>query len=721
METESFNQNIAEYHQKITDKLSHQKESDSSLIPQILSLDDAVDLYCLSFDEIIKENIASPNSLNKGIFKRKHLTSVILDSSVDEKLKDKYCDFIDMPNGQHVLKKTLRPLIGEFFGQKRLSEIYHKSPELKQEKYVTIEGKQKNAGQYVYQVRYVFESCVYICSYTGNRAEKTKDCGWKLTDDDINTVVLHLEGKKLCMPMPFITTFKVTQEPASMRFFINPIVSSESSFAVKDSLGFACDLQCHICPELEPDCLDWKYYCDSQSNTESIADRLIYIIEASNGYFGNKVVGCLALKENSKPADDVIAEAADEFVEEMRQKELQGIPQRLKSLASKVIGKPDLKLYSASAEVSAADLFGQFNEQYAQLEKGNIELKYYPDPNGIGFIGFDVNDEIGFDLINRKFSLDPSKRSKLKQIDAQAKALPDIDKAISFAKSTSSAKGINFDDVATLDFRKTLFRIEIDDGITKKQKLSLNYNDSSSWTKSIAKFLNDCYEKTQKKRDSLQKQVNESGLVGNIIATAIADIVLKNEKKDGRYHLTANNCAALLRDMSTANKFYSDINHTRYDKLFRLIPRDEVERIIEQVVDRGLVDESYHRISDYNVVYYSLVPGDCTKLFLSSSLASTKLSTDFGLLARLKELTDSSDESASDAEIDDKSYIKLLQSLANHPAVWCYKPEPCRQFLQLKPEMAKKLLKVYGALEDDSFKKKYLKLLAKETKNDKTH
>ncbi|MFR0613965.1 hypothetical protein ACLUXJ_06275 [Lactobacillus porci] len=61
--------------------------------------------------------------------------------------------------------------------------------------------------------------------------------------------------------------------------------------------------------------------------------------------------------------------------------------------------------------------------------------------------------------------------------------------------------------------------------------------------------------------------------------------------------MTANNCAALLRDMSTANKFYEDINHTQYDKLFRLIPSDEVERIIELVVDKDLVDESSHRIS----------------------------------------------------------------------------------------------------------------------------
>lgn len=64
----------------------------------------------------------------------------------------------------------------------------------------------------------------------------------------------------------------------------------------------------------------------------------------------------------------------------------------------------------------------------------------------------------------------------------------------------------------------------------------------------------------------------------------------------------------------------------------------------------------------------------------------------------------------------DKSYIELLQNLANHPAVWCYKPEVCCQFLQLKPEVAQKLLKVYGSIEDDRFKKKYLKLLTKEAK-----
>ncbi|MFR0613966.1 hypothetical protein ACLUXJ_06280 [Lactobacillus porci] len=100
----------------------------------------------------------------------------------------------------------------------------------------------------------------------------------------------------------------------------------------------------------------------------------------------------------------------------------------------------------------------------------------------------------------------------------------------------------------------------------------------------------------------------------------------------------------------------------------------------------------------------------------SNSLASTNLSTDFGLLARLKELTDSSGESESAAEVDDKSYIELLQNFANHPTVWCYKPEVCRQFLQLKPEVAQKLLKVYGSIEDDRFKKKYLKLLTKDSK-----
>ncbi|CCK83325.1 Protein of unknown function [Lactobacillus equicursoris 66c] len=182
-------------------------------------------------------------------------------------------------------------------------------------------------------------------------------------------------------------------------------------------------------------------------------------------------------------------------------------------------------------------------------------------------------------------------------------------------------------------------------------------------------------------------------------------LVLKNEKKDGRHHLTANNCAAMLRDMAAANKFYADINHTQYDKLFRLIPSDEVKRIIVLVVDKDLVDESYHRISDYKVSYYSLVPNEYTKIFASNSLASTKLSSDFGLLAHLKELNDSSGESESAAEVDDKSYIELLQKLANHPAVWCYKPEVCRQFLQLKPEVAQKLLKVYGSIEDDRFKK----------------
>lgn len=141
-----------------------------------------------------------------------------------------------------------------------------------------------------------------------------------------------------------------------------------------------------------------------------------------------------------------------------------------------------------------------------------------------------------------------------------------------------------------------------------------------------------------------------------------------------------------------------------------------MERIIKRVVNKKLVDESYHRISDYNVFYYSLVPNEYTKIFASNSLASTNLSTDFGLLARLKELTDSSGESESVAEVDDKSYIELLQNFANHPAVWCYKPEVCRQFLQLKPEVAQKLLKVYGSIEDDRFKKKYLKLLTKESK-----
>lgn len=118
--------------------------------------------------------------------------------------------------------------------------------------------------------------------------------------------------------------------------------------------------------------------------------------------------------------------------------------------------------------------------------------------------------------------------------------------------------------------------------------------------------------------------------------------------------MTANTCTALLSDMSTANKFYADINHTRYDKLFRLIPSDEVERIIELVVDKDLVDESYHRISDYNVSYYSLIPSEYTKTFVSNSHASKKLSTDFGLLARLEELAASSGKSESVAEIDDK-------------------------------------------------------------------
>ena len=141
-----------------------------------------------------------------------------------------------------------------------------------------------------------------------------------------------------------------------------------------------------------------------------------------------------------------------------------------------------------------------------------------------------------------------------------------------------------------------------------------------------------------------------------------------------------------------------------------------MERIIKRVVNKKLVDESYHRISGYNVSYYSLVPNEYTKIFASNSLASTKLSTDFGLLARLKELTYSSGESESAGENDDKGYIELLQKLTNHPTVWCYKPEVCRQFLQLKPEVAQKLLKVYSSLEDDRFKKKYLKLLTKESK-----
>lgn len=704
IESESFNQNIAEYHQKIADIVSRQKESDSASMSQVLTPDETINFYCLVFDELLKDQSINSNS----IFKRKHLISVIPNLKADGKTKDKYCDFIDQPLGWQKISSALHPLIDEFFEQKRLSKIFAESPELKEEKYFKTKGKSKKnkrkRNQNSNQVFYVFESCVYNCSYSGNKVQKKKDCGWKLTDDDLQRIVKSLESLQLS----FVTSFKVAQCPASMRFMISPIVSSDSPLAVKESDGFPIDLQVRDCRQLEPSHLDWTYYCNNQYDTTSIADRLIYIAEGSND-FGNKVAGYLVPKKSLKPSADVVAKAAEEFADRIRQQELQGIPQQLTSIARKVIDMSDFELYRDVAGVSADNLVSQFNEQYADLENEIADLKFYSK----NAVGIDVNGTVGFDLINRKFFLDESEWRKLKRIDTRARLLPEIDRAISFAKSTASSKGIG---KVTVNVKKTLFKIELDDGITKNNKLNLHYTDPESWTEDISKFLDDCHEKTLKKRKSIQNRVNGSGLVGNIIATAVAELVLNNEKKDGRYHLTANNCAAMLRDMSTANKFYADINHTRYDKLFRLIPGDEVERIIELVVDKGLVDESYHRISDYNVSYYSLIPNEYTKIFVSNSLASTKLSTDFGLLARLEELTASSGESESVAEIGDKGYIELLQNLTNHPAVWCYKPEVCRQFLQLKPEVAQKLLKVYTSIEDDRFKKNYLKLLTKETK-----
>lgn len=213
-------------------------------------------------------------------------------------------------------------------------------------------------------------------------------------------------------------------------------------------------------------------------------------------------------------------------------------------------------------------------------------------------------------------------------------------------------------------------------------------------------FLTRCLSEEASWETKIAKQLSEHKLLGDIVAVAIAKLAMTNE-----YRITAKNVVKILRDLSI--DFYDDLHPTAYDKHFRLFSNQMIESRIKQMLKSGLIAAEDRCLLSYRIYYQELVPSSLTESFIQQSLASKdgERETDFKLWHELVNLPD---------ELASADALLMLKRLIDHPAVFCMAEEECAAFLQGNRTVCRKYLTPAITLEDDPFKKKYLRqLLAK--------
>ncbi|MEO5289327.1 hypothetical protein [Limosilactobacillus allomucosae] len=648
------------------------------------STTDMINFVMLIFDSLI----GMPSSVrrNKMIQKMrlKPLRGMIVNASISEEERLKQLDFLN-ENRSYVIKKLkqlLPPILDDYYERLRPLRIVKSNPELSGQPYISVVVKAHT------KFRYIFENLSFDFNYAGGQMLQEHG-GWKLQPKESRLIVQHLKD----LHLPYISSYKINQDLISIsRFQIIPIFESSSvHLSQRQQNAFTIDLKAQgLTPQ-------------NFSHDEMINEL---INAASRQGIGNLIASTLVFSVSSQSdKSELISRAAKQYIDRLQKKKHIGDKPSnapVSPLMHTILDDSTIQIWQQMNELTADKLTSAFTERIQAEQKPLYDQNKNTYCLNIAVLG------MKFNVVNDRFYMVSSVERKFSHAVKVFELLPVIDEFFDFAKQNAESRNLKFKAPQQQDFGINTFYVRCRN---KKIRLHFQKDPESclrTWKAEVLIFFDNCVHERQEaeiKRAQREQHyhdlVNGSGLVGSIIATAVAELAIKNEDVNGSYHLTAKNCVSILRNMSTIKNFYEELEHTEYDQQFRMISADDVDQIVNLVVDKELVDEKYHRMDTYNVTFYSLVPNKLTPLFVEESKKSTAIDTDFGLISRLERFVGDSDNDLS-------TFLQLLQALVKHPAVWCFKRSLCLQFLARNPETAEKFITTRYNLEDDRNTRKYL-------------
>ncbi|MFR0595335.1 hypothetical protein [Limosilactobacillus mucosae] len=614
----------------------------------------------------------------------KSLCGMIMNASISEEERRKQLDLLNS-NRSYVIKKVkqlLPPILDNYYEQLRLLRIIQRNPELSSQTYISVVVKSHT------KFRYIFENLYFDFNYAGGQMLQEHG-GWKLQPKESRLIVQHLQD----LHLPYISSYKINQDLLNIsKFQIIPTFDcSNVHLSQRQQVAFTIDLKAH-----------------GLALQNFSHDKMIngLINATSRQGIGNLIASTLVFSvANQSDKSELISQAAKQYIDRLQKKKHIGNESSnapVSPLAHTILNDSTIQIWQQMNELTADKLTSAFTERIQAEQKPLYDQNKNTYCLDIAVLG------MKFDVVNDRFYMVKSVERKFSHAVKVFELLPVIDEFFDFAQQNAESRNLKFKAPQRQDFGINTFYFRCRD---KKIRLHFQKDPESclhTWKAEALIFLDDCVRERQeaeiKRAQKLQYYhdlVNDSGLVGSIIATAVAELAIKNEDVNGNYHLTAKNCVSILRNMSTIKKFYEELEHTEYDQKFRMISADDVNQIVARVIERELVDEKHHHMDTYNVTFHSLVPNKFTPIFIEESKKSTAIDTDFGLISHLERFV-------NDSDTDLNTFLQLLQALIKHPAVWCLKQSLCLQFLARNSETAEKFITTMYNLEDDRNTRKYL-------------
>ena len=229
--------------------------------------------------------------------------------------------------------------------------------------------------------------------------------------------------------------------------------------------------------------------------------------------------------------------------------------------------------------------------------------------------------------------------------------------------------------------------------------------------------LNENYEKEIRKRSKelkeilkkkVEKEISEyknNGLLGNLLAMAIVELVKLN-----RTHIATTVIVQLLRGMAVQNSGYHHYLRTSDCGKFNDISAEEIKSLIWGLIQNDILGE--RRVEGKYDSYYIIVPGPDAEQYM-------EYCEDAGCV-RKRKFTDMSENAVLYALSTDEASKKSDETigenfiyLSDHPAIYCYAPDKVMEYAQLAGKKYKDYVMTMAGFEDVPARKRYKTKLSK--------
>ena len=209
-------------------------------------------------------------------------------------------------------------------------------------------------------------------------------------------------------------------------------------------------------------------------------------------------------------------------------------------------------------------------------------------------------------------------------------------------------------------------------------------------------------EEEERKEQAINR-IKSSPFVGSALGYAIAHMVSVNED-----FISIRQLLGMLR--GTSVNYREGLKTTEEGGKFRLIPASDVEEMMEELIEDGILGHHYRR-GDYG----SYVVIDTTKdtkpyLTLCKQIKNTEdplTMNDFEIIHWLEE---------GNFDFDAEQIPNLIDSLLSRPQLYCLNSESYLNFFRSLPDQYKDYMKMLYDMEEDQMKRKMMREIKKDGK-----